>query len=334
MPYKLSKDGTTQLVGRQQLTLGQRAFTRVDDGTEQLNIDGRALGDAEVLWNGTGGGDSGGDWSVSGEGSETAESAYSGTYGWDSGATVLNDSTVFDYGSSIDIAGTYDTLQFWIQPKAWPTDSRLVARWLDGADSQVGVRARVEDYTVNMDLDVWQQVEIPIEDFELTGNVQKLEFWYRATSGQQHWFDDLELVTLAGGGPYRFRVAAPDANTFFHLTMMVVLVAGPQTGWNANSFGSISGGLSRGMLLRQRRLSDGEILWRLNSKDNTDLFGRYHPQDDVLFYDGTLLIGFMIKPGEASVVISHDEVLEIVVRDDLSSITNMRAFAHYGVETK
>ena len=79
--------------------------------------------------------------------------------------------------------------------------------------------------------------------------------------------------------------------------------------------------------MRQRRISDGEILWKFNSKDNVDLFGRYHPQDDIEFADGNLLVGFMVKPGKASVVVTDDVVLELVVRDDLSALANARGFA-------
>lgn len=327
----VSGDGTL-LQGKQRLVLGQKAFTCIAHGCEQLNVNGLSQGSPVVLWNGSGGGDSGGDWSVSGVGSETTESAHSGTYGWDTGVANADDITVFDNGSMIDVAGTYDSFRLWIQPKAWPTGSHLQVRWLGSADENVGLVVRLENYTTNMDLNIWQQVEIPISDFELTGNVQKLRFKYRYTDEQRHWLDDLELIAAAGGGPYKFRVQAPDANTFYHMTMLVLVVAAPQAGWDATSFGSIPNGLSNGLLLRQKRLSDGEVLWNLNSQDNADLFGRYHPQDAIIFADDTLLMGFMVKPGTASVVITEDEVLEFVVRDDLSSITNMRGYVHYGIE--
>ena len=74
------------------------------------------------------------------------------------------------------------------------------------------------------------------------------------------------------------------------------------------------------------------MLWKFICKNNAQLFGQFHPQDDVNFADGTLLMGFMVKPGKASVRITDDDVLEFVVRDDLSSISEMRAYCHFGVE--
>ena len=326
-----SPDGTPN-VAQQKLTLGQEEFLRTDNGTAQMNIDGIAAGAPVVLWNGTGAGDSGADWTSSGTGSETAGSMHAGTNGWDTGVTALNDDTTFDNGSLVDVVGTYDELRFWLQPKAFPTNSRLRVGFLDAANNLVGNWRRVEQYATNMDLDVWQQVALPIADFALTADVQKIQFQYRITAGQHHWVDDIELVASVGGGPYRFQVAAPDVLTQHHVSMIVLVVAAPSAGWDPTAFANIVSGLSNGLLIRQRRISDGEILWKLNSKDNLDLFGRFHPQDDITFANGDLLVGFMIKPGKASVIITDDEVLEFVVRDDLSTLTNMRGYVHYGTE--
>jgi len=310
---------------------GQVSFKRHDNNTEQMNVNGESSGTALVVWNGTGVGDTGGDWSVSGVGSETSGSMYSGTNGWDTGVTSSGNNTTLDNGSMIDVDGTYDELKFWLQPKAYPAGSRLRVVWLDSSNTAIGRSILVSNYTEDMDLDTWQQIAIPISDFNLTGNVQKLRFMYMNASGQQYYLDDIDLVHSGGGGPYRFQVEAPDANTRYHLSMLVLMIAGPGSSWSPSTFANISA-LSKGLLLRQRRKSDGEILWKRNSKDNLALFGRYHPQDDITYSDGTLQLGFMMKPGRADVLITYDEILEFVVRDDLSSITEARAYAEFGIE--
>jgi hypothetical protein len=326
-----SSDGTP-FSAAQRLTLGRESFTRVDNGSELMNIDGRAAGTPVNVWNGTGAGDTGADWSTSGEGSETAESKHDGTYGWDTGVTTDGTATFFDYGSEQDIAGTYDEVDLWVQPKAFPTSSRLQIRWLDSTDSPVSDQLRVDQYAANMDLDVWQKVSIPVADFNLTGAAQKLRLRYGNTAGQRYWFDDIELVASSGAGPYTFRIEAPDANTIYHVTMAVLLIAAPATGWNLNAFANIAGGLTTGLVFRHRRKSASEMLWRFVSKNNAQLFGQFHPQDDITFADDNLLIGFMAKPGKASVLITDDDVLEFVVKDDLREISEMRAYCHYGVE--
>jgi hypothetical protein len=325
-----SSDGTLRTAS-QMLIPGQSAFQRHDNGTEQMNINGEAVGTPVNLWNGTGGGDTGADWTVAGTGSEQAAAdAGTGTNGWDTGVTAQNDTTTFDNGSMTDVVGTYSELKFMLQPKAWPASSRLRVGFLDASNTLVGNWRRVENYTANMDLDVYQQVSIPVSDFNLTGDVQKLRFQYGTTAGQHHYFDDIALVPSGGGGPYRFQVKAP-VDECYHVAMMVFMVSGASTGWEDGTFANIPS-LTNGLILRQRRLSDGEIIWKFNSKDNTDLFGRYHPQDDIEFADGNLLVGFMVKPGKASVIVTDDTVLEFVVRDDLSGLSNARGFAHYGIE--
>ena len=326
-----SGDGTLR-TANQNLILGREPFLRTDIGTELMSIDGQAAGAPVNLWNGTGPSDTGADWTASGTGSETTGSNHSGTNGWDTGVTAQNDTTVFDNGSMIDVDGTYDQIDFWINPQAFPVGSRLHVRWRDNADANIGDQLRIDQYAVNMDLDVYQQVSIPTADFNLTGDVQKLRIRYSNAAGQHIFFDDIELVASAGGGPYRFRLAAPDADTVYHLSMGVLLISAPESGWTRDAFANIGSGLSRGLIFRHRRLSTSETLWKFVTKNNLQLFGQYHPQESFLFADSELLVGFMVKPGRAGVRITDDEVLEFVVRDDLSTISEMRAYCHFGVE--
>jgi hypothetical protein len=293
-----------------------------------MNVNGLAAGTPLVIWDGEAT-----YWTPSGEGSPTTGAAHSGTYGWDTAVTAKEDITKWDNGSLLDVAASYTTLRFWMQPKAFPNKSELLIEWQTGADSRIGVTLNVADYVTNFDLDVWQLVSIPIADFLLTASVQKLQIKYSKVAGQHFYFDDLDLMPSAGGGgPYTFRAAAPDASEKYHVTMVVVIFSAPSAGWASTAFANIAGGLANGFLIRQRRLSTSEVLWSVNSKDNADLFGRFHPQDDVTFSNDEFLVGFMLKPGGASVVITDDDAVECVIRDDLSTLISARAFVHYGVE--
>jgi hypothetical protein len=324
MGYQVDASGN-QILASPQWVLGQSAFLRTDNGTAVMNVNGTAAGTPEVVWNGDGTYWTGGD-----QGSAETYAAHSGTYGWDSSPTLQGQDSEFDYGSNRDITA-FDTLAFWMQPKAFPVGSDLQVLWKTAAGTTKGNVLSVADYVTNMDLNVWQRVEIPIADFGLPEDVAKVHFKYALKGGQQFWFDDIELNTGGGGGPFTFQVAAP-ANTLYHVSMAVLIIAAPGAGWDANSFADISGGIANGLLFRHRRLSDSSVLWSLNSKDNMDLFGRYHPQDDITFSGGDLLVGFMVKPGLASITITDDEALEWVVRDNLSTLSSMRAFVHYGKE--
>lgn len=328
-----SGDGTP-VFATQQLIPGIGSLKRTDDGTELINVNGSSGGTAVTIWNGTGASDSGGDWTIGGSGIESsAADAGSGTNGWDSGLIGANNETTFDNGSEITVAGTYATLQFNLQPKAYPGNANLQLQWRNALGTVIGNTLQVENYTPNMDLDVWQTVSVPIADFALDADVQSLWVVYK-TGTQQHWIDDMELLPVGGGGggPYIFRLAPPDASKIYHLSMLVLQASAPEAGWNSSYFANISGGLANGLILRQFRLSTSETLWEFNTRNNMQLFGLYHPQESFIFADGVLLNGFMFKPGNAVVKITSNDVLELVVRDDLTSITEMRAVARFGIE--
>jgi hypothetical protein len=320
------------LVHERELVLGVEPFTRTDDGSELLNVNGVALGAPVVLWNGTGVSDTGTDWTLTGTGTEQAAANHSGTNGLDTGVALLNDETVFDNGSMIDVATLYDQVDIWVNPQAFPAGSRLQVRWQDDLGANLGNQLRIDQYAPNMDAGVYQKISIPIADFGLTGNVQKLRIRYGNTAGQHYFFDDIELISASAGGPYRFRMEAPDANTVYHLSMAVLMITAPDTGWTSTAFADIVGGLSQGIIMRHRKKSLGEVLWKFVTKNNHQLFGQYHPQESFVFSDNQLLVGFMVKPGRANVRITNDDVLEFVVRDDLSTIPEIRAYCHYGVE--
>ncbi|MBT8428495.1 MAG: hypothetical protein KJN79_01145 [Gammaproteobacteria bacterium] len=328
---KVAGDGSPVFSG-QILALGRESFKRNGDGSELMNVDGSPAGTPVAVWNGTGAGDTGGDWTVGGVGSEAAAAdAGDGTNGWDTGVTALNDAWAFDNGSMIAVDGTYDELSFMLNPQAFPAGSRLFVGFLDDTSTLVGNAVRIDNQLPNMDLDVWQRVSLDIAQFNLTGNVQQIRFQARNAAGQQYYLDDIELVAAGGGGPFRFGVRAP-AGQNWHMSMLVLKISGPTAGWDDDVFATLAGGIVNGLLLRQRRLSTSETLWRFVTRDNDELGGYYHPQDSITWANDIMTLGFMIKPGKASVIVTDDDVLEFVVRDDLSGISKMRAYLHYGVE--
>jgi hypothetical protein len=333
MPFIKTADGSL-VVSDQLLVLGNESFKRTDDATELMNINGAPAGTPEIVWNGTGAGDTGGDWTRTGVGTETAGAMHAGTNGLDTGEQGGGAQSIFTNGSDFDLDDTYDSFTFWLNPQRVDSGARLEVRWYENSGAK-GLALDVADYVTNYDLGVWQKVTIPTADFGLGAIlVDEVRFRYVGTGQKKsHWYiDDIELMPAgAGGGPFTFQVAAPDVNTQYHLSMLVFIMGAPGAGWNPNTFGNQTA-LTNGLLIRHRRISTAEVLWSFNSKDNTDLFGRFHPQDDITFADGTLLIGFMVKPGTASVVVTDDDVLEFVVRDDLSGLSSARGFAHYGVE--
>lgn len=325
-----STDGTLQ-ASKQQLELGRQSFKRTDNQSEQMNINGIAAGVPVNVWNGTGVTDFGSDWTRSGVGSETAQSAHSGTNGLDSGVTTQNDSLVFDSGSMQNIAGIVDQVEFWIQLKALVSGGQVRIGWMDDTNTLVGTTVRLRNYLSNFDLNEWKKVTIPIEDFGLTGNARKLFIRFINVNGLHIWVDDIAVVPSAGGGPHIFRISAP-TGLIYHVERIALVVSASDIGWSSTAFANIIGGLTNGLVFRYRMLG-GETYWAFNCKNNSELFGQLTVLNDIQFDNAEQMVVFALEPQLSSVVlVDDDEVVEVIVRDDLSSLTDMRAFLHYGVE--
>lgn len=322
-------EGGTLVSSSPEWKLGQKSLKRADDGTVAMNIDGRFTGTVTVLWNGTGVGDTGGDWTRSGVGSETTASAKSGTNGLNTTITDEDDESVFDNGSMADINGTYDTLQFWIMAKRFPVDSDPVVFWRDSSDATVGLVVHLNDYVEDFD-DTWHRVNISIEEFALTGNVQKLVFRYEGVDGQRYFIDDIELLE-SGGGPYTFRAKAP-VGVIWHVKDILLSFVEENGTWNAGDFTGINGGLNNGLLLRHRRRSTGEVFFKINSKSNINLFSRYRVVNDVEYSSAIHQLTIGINPSPAALKVTDDDVIEFQVRDNLSSINAMRSLIEYAEE--
>ena len=75
------------------------------------------------------------------------------------------------------------------------TSTSIRVRWRTAGGGTPGLKLDVSNYVTNMDIGVWQQVEIPITDFNLGAtDVAKIAFEYGVKGGQHFYFDDIELT--------------------------------------------------------------------------------------------------------------------------------------------
>jgi hypothetical protein len=149
--------------------------------------------------------------------------------------------------------------------------------------------------------------------------------------GQQFYFDTFQLVAAGAGGPYTFR-ADGEAGYRYHVELLNLVLSAGATGWNSTAFANIAGGLTQGLILRKKKLSTGDVPWAITFKNNVELFGQLVPSYDFTFANSELMVNFSMKPELAELLITEDEILEFVVRDNLSTLTQMRAYVHYGKE--
>jgi len=271
-------------------------------------------------------------WTLEAQGTKETYAAHTGTYGLDSGSRSAGQDTRFDSGINQDIAGLYDSVSFWMMPKLRNTNSRLDIKWKTLAGGTPGTKLAVDDYVTNMDLDVWQKVTIPIADFALGDDVGQLEFTYAVQGPQQYYLDEVEL-NAGGVGPKLFRVQSPTGFKW-HVEALTIVVAAGDSGWDSDAFCNIAEGLTNGLLLQHKNIGvNPETFWGINAKDNSELFGQYTVINNVDFAGADLMIVFALKPALSSVIlVDDDDVLDILVRDNLSTLNKARAFLHYGVE--
>jgi hypothetical protein len=179
----------------------------------------------------------------------------------------------------------------------------------------------------------WQKVTIPIADFNLGANVQRFNIIYKTGNNQQHYIDDIELTQAGGSGNKTFRVNSP-TGVVYHVERLVLVVSAGDTGWSSTAFANIASGLQNGVLLKYHNITTPETFWTANSKNNAEMFGQMEAWNDINFDNAEQLIAFSINPDLSSVIlVDDDDVLDIIIRDDLSTLTDMRAFLHIGKET-
>jgi len=321
-------DGETVVTVRPTLSAQQAQFERVDDGSEEMNIDASST-QVENIWNGPGAGvDAGADWTQGGSAGHTVGPAFGHVGdGLNTAVRALDDTTEFQRASAFDVTSGHDALEFWLDPKVVPPGSNLTVYWRDGV-TQVGLKLSVENYAKKLKGNTpYRLLSIPVIDFNTGGTVvDTLVFQYEGAAGQRYCYDDIELVT----GPKVFRLASRP-NQIWHIKHIKLVLASDDNGWRVDKFGDITGGLSKGLMLQHRQISTGIVFWRVNAKDNVDLLGRYAKESDTTF-SGTpdqrvLVLRYDIVPSEA--VVNQDCVLDIKIRDDLSSVTVLEAFAHF-----
>jgi hypothetical protein len=304
-----------------QYNMRKRVFADPSTGAESMKVDGSTDTLDEAVWDGEGS-----YWADPSIGSKTTGSKRTGTYGWDTGVTALNDEVKFT--RSTPFQPSSDAIEGWVNLQALPAGVMIQARWeLDNSAKGNGVD--LMDYLPSQDLGVWQHFSIPIADFNLPAeNVDEFRFRTRDVAGADYWLDDIRLAS--GNGGKTFRMAAVGIGEWIVEAVTLVLVAA-DTGWDSDAFCNIAGGLANGLQLRHRDLGAGENFWKLICTKNIELFGQFDPVVDTAYNDNTRQISFVLKPGSATVRVTANDVLEFLVKDDLTSLVNARAFAHVGI---
>ena len=313
-------------------------FEHETSGSPVMEVNGKPGGTEYIIWNGTGAGDTGGDWTQGGTRDSAVETTEAdrgfGTNGLDV-QTAKNKYQNFVNGSTIT-PESYVTLVIWLNTQTYPTGGDIVANWRLAGD-QKGSWCYLDNYIDEFTPGVWKKVEIPITDFGLDPGqtVDELRLNFLTKSGFDMWFDDIHLDEAGGSGPQTFQVG-PEAvegepDEAWHVDKLTILCVSGDTGWNASTLFNLSSAPESGLLLRLVDDVDG-VLWTLNFLDNTDLWGHFMGQEPIDYADATRQVVWDMITRLGRIDLSNTRRLELVVRDDLSPLTKLRAFCDYGRE--
>jgi len=140
-----------------------------------------------IIWNGTGEFDSGGDWTHSGHGFEAAYAKYEGTNGLD--ATNFTSGQKINFQNTLEVnVDDYDLLSMYINLKQWQTGTNVSLSFEDG------ISVFLSNYLKSYNLDEWQRVLIPIEDFGLTVPIDLNKLTMQSSSSNGFYLDNVEFV--------------------------------------------------------------------------------------------------------------------------------------------
>jgi hypothetical protein len=143
---------------------------------------------ALIVWNGTGEHDSGGDWDHTGHGTEADYAKYEGTNGLDA-TSFTNGKKIYFQDTHDNNVDDYDLLSMYINLREWDANA--------GIYFEDGNTVLLSNYLETLNLDTWQRVLIPLEDFGLTAPIDLKKLTIESSGNIGFYLDNVEFVVGA-----------------------------------------------------------------------------------------------------------------------------------------
>lgn len=298
-------------------------FFTDSSGSSDQNINSGSVGTSEGIYNGT-------DdvlWTatiLSGSGFAPASTiqANSGAKSFYINFGVHGDTVSFTKGSNLAIA-SYTSLRGYIYITDWRNNNSkgIMFTFFDDSAS-VSDTINLEDYIDQTSQDNWQFFEIPLADFNLTSSdVDELQFSLRDVGGgpvPKGFLDDIELAGTASGGATDF-TAQPDKGEVWDVTSIRITSAATKTTLDYDDFLGNSS-LTNGYLLT---LFQDSIASNYNFLDTVGFLQQ--PNTNIYFENGLYAVDFKFEKGSLLLDSKKGDYVNIRVRDDLSSVLNLKA---------
>lgn len=301
-------------------------FTNDTYGIEQ-DIDGSAAGTLTTMHNGTDtvaftASATVGTWDFA----STAQ-ANTGTKSIDATGTRNGDIATFT-NSTLNV-GDYDKFRGFIYITSWPSSgSKNFSFQLSNGGTPLGTSVNLSVYVDTSVLNTWQLFEIPMVDFQISVPQFDAVILRVIDAGQGNapsaYFDDMSFVTAATGGGETYLIKPP-LDQDWVIRELKWIGVGPATS-NWDEFFGISQ-LTNGYQLAFT--TKGSTTSSYTARNLFDMLQYPNVVSNVTSGTSTNIFEISLLFSEKDVVLQGnlEEAIEIRVRDNLSSITKLRATA-------
>ena len=250
--------------------------------------------------------------------------AYAGTRSVD--ATVSSNNDIASFAAPAPLNPTTFTLfRMYIYITGW--DSRgtkdVTLQWYNGG-APTGIELSIKNYMDTATLNTWQQVDIPMSDFQLTAtqidDLQIRTVDIGRGSPPNYYLDDIQLISsTAGTGVYDFRWDVPYGTEYCLTGLRFTARTSGKTNLDSSEFFGLTS-LTNGIELVYR--NDEEVFAALDAREIFDMlsWGDVETHVEGSTNNVTIVVEFRIPLGHFCMSGTNGDFITVKVRDDLTSM--------------
>ena len=250
--------------------------------------------------------------------------AYAGTRSIDATVSSNNDIASFTAPAPLNPT-TFTLFRMYIYITGW--DSRgtkdVTLQWFTGG-APTGIELSIQNYVDTTRLNTWQQVDIPMSDFQLTAtqidDLQIRTVDIGRGSPPNYYLDDIQLISsTAGTGVYDFRWEVPYGEDYYLTGLRFTARTSGKTDLDSSEFFGLTS-LTNGVELVYR--NGDQVFAALDAREIFDVLSWGDVRIDVegSTNNVTIIAEFPIPMGHFHLSGIQGDFITLKVRDDLSGM--------------
>lgn len=247
-----------------------------------------------------------------------------GTQSVDATVSANNDIASFAAPAPLNPTG-FQLLRIYIYITGWSNQGTkdVTLQWYN-AGAPTGIEVSIQNYTDVATLNTWQQVDIPLSDFQLTA-AQFDELHIKTVdtgrgNPPDYYLDDMQLISSQNGtGVYDFRWEVPYGSNYCLTGLRFTARTKGKTTLNSEEFFGLTT-LTNGLELVYR--SDNQVFAALDAREIFDMlsWGEVEAHVEGTTQDVTIIVEFKIPLGHFLMNGVRGDFITVKVRDDLTGI--------------